>query len=51
MVRPLFCGLARDIQKLPFFDLGHANIGTTRIYTFTTEEECLRSLSRRKLLL
>ena len=29
----------------------HANIETTRIYTSTTEEECLRSLSRMKLLL
>ena len=42
--------LEKDIVRLADI-LGHANIETTRIYTSTTEEECLRSLSRMKLLL
>lgn len=42
--------LEKDIIRLADI-LGHANIETTRIYTSTTEEECLRSLSRMKLLL
>ena len=37
--------LEKDIVRLADI-LGHANIETTRIYTSTTEEECLRSLSR-----
>ena len=40
--------LEKDIVRLADI-LGHANIETTRIYTSTTEEECLRSLSRMKL--
>ena len=42
--------IEKDIVRLADI-LGHANIETTRIYTSTTEEECLRSLSRMKLLL
>ena len=42
--------LEKDIVRLADI-LGHANIETTRIYTSTTEVECLRSLSRMKLLL
>ena len=42
--------LEKDIVRLADL-LGHANIETTRIYTATTEEECLRSLTRMKLLL
>ena len=53
-LRPLFAltyyRLEKDIVRLADI-LGHANIETTRIYTSTTEEECLRSLSRMKLLL
>lgn len=42
--------LEKDIVRLADI-LGHANIETTRIYTSTTQEECIRSLSRLKLLL
>lgn len=42
--------LEKDIVRLADI-LGHANIETTRIYTSTTEEECIRSLSRLNLLL
>lgn len=42
--------LEKDIVRLADI-LGHANIETTRIYTMTTDEECIRSLSRMNLLL
>lgn len=42
--------LEKDIVRLADI-LGHTNIETTRIYTSTTEEECVRSLSRLNLLL
>lgn len=45
-----FYRLEKDIVRLADI-LGHTNIETTRIYTFTTAEECIRSLSRLNLLL
>lgn len=42
--------LEKDIVRLADI-LGHTNIETTRIYTSTTKEECIRSLSRLNLLL
>lgn len=42
--------LEKDIVRLSDL-LGHANIETTRIYTSTTDKECIRSLSRLNLLL
>lgn len=45
-----FYRLEKDIVRLADI-LGHTNIETTRIYTFTTAEECIRSLSRLNLLI
>lgn len=42
--------LEKDIVRLADI-LGHTNIETTRIYTMTTDAECIRSLSRLHLLL
>ena len=42
--------LEKDIVRLADI-LGHASIETTRIYTSTTEQECIRSMSRLNLLL
>lgn len=45
-----FYRLEKDIVRLADI-LGHTNIETTRIYTFTTAAECIRSLSRLNLLI
>ena len=42
--------IEKDIVRLSDI-LGHTNIETTRIYTSTTDKECMRSLSRLNLLL
>ena len=42
--------LEKDIVRLADI-LGHASIETTRIYTTTTAEECMRTLSRLNLLI
>lgn len=45
-----FYRMEKDIVRLADI-LGHANIETTRIYTMTTDAECMRSLARLNLLL
>ena len=42
--------LEKDVVRLADI-LGHASIETTRIYTSTTDAECIRSLTRLNLLI